>query len=116
MMRDAGDGIEQSLLVEGLPNQWARDARRRCAHRHVVSCGDEDDGQRPAFVAELLFELQAAETRQRNVEDRAVGVAAVCEVRLSRLEQVNLVPVRAKQTSDRPTNMQVVVDKNENQP
>ena len=115
-MRRARDGLEQSILVEGLSNQRARNARGRRSHRHVVSRGDEDDGQRPAFVAELLFELQAAETRQGNVEDRAVGVAAVGEIRLSRLEQANLVPVRAKQTSDRPTYMQVVVDKNENQP
>ena len=71
---------------------------------------DEHDGQTTARRLHPLVQLEAADPRQRNVENRTMRVDLLREIFLGGREHRDAVTMRAKQDGQPPTNVRVVID------
>ena len=107
-----GDGIQEVVLVEWLPENWHA-CRPDRASGEVVVGGDEDDREPPAPLAQLFFHFESADTGQADVHDRAVGLAVLSQIRFAGLEQVHFVTVRAQRPAHGTSDVRVIVNHDE---
>jgi hypothetical protein len=79
---DLSDSFEEIVFVERLlQNRHGR--LQSCAPGEVIVRRDEDDRELPAPLSHLFFHLETADAGQTDVDDGAVGVAVLREIRFT---------------------------------
>lgn len=109
----SSDGLQQFVCVYRLSYEWLAGSLNRNEDRAIVVCADKHSGDAKVESSELLVELEATDSRQAEIDNRAVSNGLTFEVVLSRSECSNDVAVRSEQARNSTTDILVIFYENQ---